>query len=71
MAFDRYDLIKVKGAKPEAFWIVWVDSALPKDSFIQTSQNLSEADVRKELSGRGLTETDISSLIARARAKSR
>ena len=67
MAYDRYEVIKVKCTNPEVFWIVWVDSALPTGSFMNTSQNLTESEVRRESAKQGRTEAEINSLIQRAR----
>ena len=49
MGFDQYAVIKVRDVEPEVFWIVWMDSELPINSFIKTAQNLTEAEVRAEL----------------------
>ena len=67
MGYDRYAVVKVAGADPEVFWIVWVDSQLPKDNFMATSQNLTESDVRTELAKMGHTDSEINSLIKNAR----
>ncbi len=71
MGYDRYAVIKVRGADPEVFWIVWVDSQLPKDSFMKTSQKLTESEVRTELAKRGRTESEVNSLIKNARENPR
>lgn len=72
MAYDRYQVVKVKGCSPEVFWIIWVDSALPKDSFMKTSQGLSEVALRDELkTTMKLSDVHISSLIQQARENPR
>lgn len=65
----RYAVVKVAGAEPETFWIIWEEppGTLPKGSFVKTSQNLSEHGVRTELAKRGIAKTDIDSLIEQAR----
>jgi hypothetical protein len=30
VGYDRYGVIKARGADPEVFWIAWFDSKLPK-----------------------------------------
>jgi hypothetical protein len=67
MSLDQYAVIKVRGVEPEVFWIVWMDSQLPINSFIKTSQNLTEDDVRAELAEMGINKTGIDALIKRAR----
>ncbi len=71
MAYDRYGVVKVKGADPEVFWIIWVDSALPKGSFMKTTQDLTEGELRTELAKMGRTEAEINSLIQQARKNPR
>lgn len=71
MGYDRYAVVKVKGADPELFWIVWIDSQLPQDSFVKTSQNLTGREVRAELKNMGRTEAEINSLIEQARENPR
>ncbi len=71
MGYDRYAVVKVKGADPEVFWIIWIDSQLPKGSFMKTSQNLSESEVRTEFAKMGRTEVEINSLIKQARENPR
>lgn len=68
--YDRYAVVKVKGADPELFWIVWMDSQLPQGSFMKTSQNLTGKEVRTELKKMGRTEAEINSLIEQARQNS-
>lgn len=70
MAYEGY-VIKVKGVDPEVFWIVWMDLALPKGSFMKTSQNLTADEVRVELAKSGRTGADIDSLIQQARENPR
>jgi hypothetical protein len=71
MSLDQFAVIKVRGAEPEVFWIVWMDSQLPVNSFIKTSQNLTEHEVRAELAGMSINETGIDALIKRARENPR
>jgi hypothetical protein len=71
MGFDQYAVIKVRGVEPEVFWIVWMDSELPINSFIKTSQNLTEAEVRAELERMSINESGIDALIKRARENPR
>jgi hypothetical protein len=35
MGFDQGAVIKVRDVEPEVFWIVWIDSELPINSFIK------------------------------------
>lgn len=67
MGYDRYAVVKVKEADPEEFWTIWIDSALPKGSFMKTAQGLSEDDVRAELKKMARTEAEIDWLIKQAR----
>ena len=71
MGLDQYAVIKVRGVEPEVFWIVWMDSELPINSFIKTSQNLTEEEVRAELKKMAINETGIDALIKRARENPR
>jgi hypothetical protein len=71
MAYDQYAVIKVRDVEPEVFWIVWMDSELPINSFIKTSQNLTEEEVRAELKKMAINETGIDALIKRARENPR
>ena len=66
VGYDLFSVIKVKGADPEVFWIIWIDSQHPAGRFMKTSQNLTEAEVLKELKENGRTEAEIDSLIKRA-----
>jgi len=69
--YARYAVVKVKGADPELFWIVWIDSQLPQGSSMKTSQNLTGREVRAELKKMGRTEAEINSLIEHARQNPR
>lgn len=71
MSYDRYEIVKVRGSDPEAFWIIWVDSGLPKGSFMKTSQNLTESELRAELKDMDRTKPEIDSLIQSARKNPR
>ena len=71
MGYDRYAVAKVAGADPEVFWIVWEDAQMPKGSFMKTSQNLTEGEVRTELGKMGCTKPEINSLIEQARENPR
>jgi hypothetical protein len=68
MAHDRYGVIKVKNSDPEQFLIAWLDSALPKGSFLKTSGSLREVQLRTELKKMGRTNAEADSLIEKARA---
>lgn len=71
MGHDRYAVVKVGGADPEVFWVVWEDSQLPNESFMKTSQNLTESELRTELAKMERTESEINSLIKKARENPR
>ena len=71
MGYDHYAVVKVRGADPEVFWIVWIDFQLPNKSFMKTSQNLTESEVRTELAKMGHTESETNSLIKNARENPR
>ena len=64
MATERYELVKVKNLTPEQFVMVWftVDE-LP----LRTSEPKPEAAWRAEFKKAGRTESEINSLIERAR----
>jgi hypothetical protein len=64
---DYYAVIKVKDAEPEVFWIVWVDSGMPKGHIMKTSQNLTAKEVHAELKKMGRTDAEADSLIQQAR----
>ena len=70
MEYDRYAVVKVKGADPEVFWIIWTNSQEHSNFIWKTSQNLTESEVRAELKAMGQPESEISSLIKRARENS-
>lgn len=67
MGYDRYAVVKVAGAEPEVFWVIWFDSKMPATSFMETSQNLTEGEVRSELAKMGRAESEIDSLVRQAR----
>jgi hypothetical protein len=67
MGYDQYAVIKVRGSDPEVFWVVWMDSTLPKGGYMKSSQNLAESGVREELAKMGISKTDADALIQRAR----
>ena len=71
VGYDLFSVIKVKGADPELFWIIWIDSQNPGGRFMKTSQNLTETGVLTELKENGHTEAEIDSLIKRARENPR
>jgi hypothetical protein len=64
MANAKFNI--VKGPVPETFVIVWNDPAIPNEAFIQTSDAMSEADMRKELEKRMIAKADIDTLIKEA-----
>jgi len=68
MEYDRYGVIKVKDSDPEKFLIAWLDSRLPKGSFMKTTDALTEEQLRSELQKMGRTKAEADSLIERARA---
>jgi hypothetical protein len=63
----RYVVIKIESSHPETFLIAWLDSQVKNGSVVKTSENFSETEVRAGLKVRGLLETEIDSLIRRAR----
>ena len=63
----RYKITKVKGADPEQFLLVWLDSDVPPGTFIQTGVPMSEAEVRAGLKKDGRSEIEINSVIEQAR----
>ena len=67
MAMDRYAVIKVAGTEPEQFFIAWLDSQLPKGSFMKTGEPMPEAEMREELRKMGISKTDSDGLIQKAR----
>jgi hypothetical protein len=68
--FDSYGVIKVAGAEPEVFWIVWANPKPPKPRglFLRTSDNLSDPELRNQLAAMGLGEVRIEQLIEKPRA---
>jgi len=69
MEYDRYAVIKVKGANPEVFWIIWANSQEHSNFIWKTSQDLAESGVRSELKAMRLAESEIDSLIRRSRER--
>ena len=68
MEYDRYAVVKIRGADPEAFLILLATSGHSKPGFLwTTSQALTESEVRDELAKMGHTEAQINSLIEKAR----
>jgi hypothetical protein len=65
MAHPKFNI--VKGPVPETFVIVWNHPEIPNEGFIQTSDAMSEADMRKELEKRMIAKADIDTLIKEAR----
>jgi hypothetical protein len=62
----KYRVIKVKGAKPEAFIVVGIDFT---DHIIKsTSTSMSEPDLREHLRQAGATEDEISAWVEQGRA---
>jgi hypothetical protein len=49
MAMDNYAVVKVAGKKPETFILGWLDSGLPKGSFMKTSNEMSEKRYERKL----------------------
>jgi hypothetical protein len=71
VGYELFSVIRVKGADPEVFWIIWIDPQHPGGRFMKTSQNLTEGEVLTELKMIGHAETEIDSLIKRARENPR
>jgi hypothetical protein len=70
MAFDMFGVVKFKKPVPEVFWVGFADSKMmPKTNpCVQFSGDLDEAGVRAFLTAHNVSATDISELIAAARA---
>jgi hypothetical protein len=68
MPTDRWGVLKVGGAEPAQFMIFWIDLELPKGRFMQTSDFLTEVELRSELVKMERTHEQIDLLIDRARA---
>lgn len=64
-----YGIVKVKGAKPERFLGVCLNPDLPPQSFMGTSEFVSEAGLRGELAKNGLNETEINAEVEQARLR--
>ena len=73
MEFDSYAVIKVKGAEPEVFCIIWANPKQPKPKgfVFRTSDNMTESKARGELAKMGLSQAKIDSLIQQARENPR
>ena len=68
MVSEGYKVRRVKGAKTELFVIVAVNSQLPQDSLIVTSDGLNESELRSRLAKDfGRPESEFDSLIQEAR----
>ena len=66
MATERYEIVRVKGSKPEKFQIVWFSA---EGFVIQTSEAMSEAEWRAQFKKDGRSELEINSAMQRAREK--
>jgi hypothetical protein len=73
MEFNSYGVVKIAGAEPEVFWIVWANPKppTPRGLFLRTSNNLSESELRIQLATMGLVEARIDELVQQARANPR
>jgi hypothetical protein len=67
MPNERWGVAKVRGVEPERFFIFLMDLEGRKGPFMKSSDFLLEAELRTELASKGSTESDINSLIERAR----
>jgi hypothetical protein len=68
MPSGAWGVAQVKRAEPETFFIFLTHAETVKGRFVRWSEFLSEAELRNELAIKGCAESDIDSLIARARA---
>jgi len=64
-------VVKIAGYNPEKFVVVWLDPQLPQNSFMQTTDPMSEAELRAELARRGIQSGDCDTLIQDARKNPR
>ena len=71
MPNDKLGVAKVKGIEPEQFFIFLMNAEGSKGPFMRTSDFLSEDELRSDLESNGSTESEINSLIERARANPR
>ena len=64
MASERYEIVRVKGSNPEKFVKVWFTAdRIP----IETSEPKSEAEWRADFAKEGRGESEINSLVQRAK----
>jgi hypothetical protein len=59
--------VKVAGKNPEKFIIVGLDEGLSMDGSRQTTEPMTEAELRDDLGKRGISEKGCDQLIAEAR----
>jgi hypothetical protein len=63
----RYAVVMVAGSSPPMFYVAFEITGAPRSSLMKTTDFMSEADMRAELQSRGFTQTEIGSLIKKAR----
>jgi mannitol/fructose-specific phosphotransferase system IIA component (Ntr-type) len=68
MLNDQWGVAKVKGVDPEHFFIFLKNAQGFDGPFMRISDFFSEDELRSELKTKGSSETEIESLIERARA---
>ena len=67
MAYDKLAVVSIQSIEGERFIIVLLDSTLPKVNFMQSSNPLTESELRAEWENRGLENHEIESRIQRSR----
>ena len=66
MPNKKWGVAKVKGIKPERFFIFLINTQGTTGPFMRTSDFLSEDELRTDLANRGITEAEIEFLIEHA-----